>query len=521
MNNLIILVGNIGSGKCHKKGTKILMADGSIKKVEDIRIGDYAMGVNSSARQVLSLSSGRDIMYKIIPTKGDSFIVNGNHILSLKRTNRGMQNKNSRFENSRFGKGNAFTKPDPLRGKLTNISVTDYIQKSLPSKDLYKLWRTECDFLERKVPIDPYFLGIWLGDGTASLIEITTSDSEISNYVHKIAKEFGLWVKVYPNKFKTCAQYRITGQRKNSNALLSTFKELNLLNNKHIPELYKINSRKIRLQLLAGLIDTDGNRGGNCLNFSNNNRKLCDDVAFLARSVGLAAYVTKRFTTCNNKLFKSYRVSISGNVSKIPCRLSRKKCSKRKQKKDVLMTGFTIKKLGIGEYYGFTLDGNQLYLMADFTVCHNSTIAKQLIKKGYLAVSRDWLRYAIREGEYIFDHSLEPIIHCLAKQMCHDLMRIGYDIVLDEVNVYPAMRQFYIRLAKEYDYKVKAWIMPKLTKKESIKRRLQDNHGNSSKATWSKVWDNFNNRFVYPSYKEGFDEIIQFEEDARKLKVKS
>ena len=80
----IILYGKPGSGKCLAPDTPIIMYDGTIKKAKDIIIGDMLMGDNSTPRNVLSTTTGHDIMYKIIQKKGDPYIVNSVHIISLK-----------------------------------------------------------------------------------------------------------------------------------------------------------------------------------------------------------------------------------------------------------------------------------------------------------------------------------------------------------------------------------------------------------------------------------------------------
>lgn len=79
-----VFIGKRGSGKCLGKDTPILMYDGSIKIVQDIVIGDVLMGDDSCPRNVLALSSGESEMYKVIQRKGDDYIVNENHVLSLK-----------------------------------------------------------------------------------------------------------------------------------------------------------------------------------------------------------------------------------------------------------------------------------------------------------------------------------------------------------------------------------------------------------------------------------------------------
>ncbi len=78
------LIHNDEIGKCLAAGTKLLMFDGTYKIVEDIVVGDLLMGVNSQPRKVLSLHRGEDEMYEIIPTKGEKWGCNQEHILSLK-----------------------------------------------------------------------------------------------------------------------------------------------------------------------------------------------------------------------------------------------------------------------------------------------------------------------------------------------------------------------------------------------------------------------------------------------------
>lgn len=74
-----------GFGKCLAKGTKLLMFDGSIKNVEDIKIGDQLMGDNSTVRHVLNLARGNEEMAEITDLiSGESYTVNQSHILSLK-----------------------------------------------------------------------------------------------------------------------------------------------------------------------------------------------------------------------------------------------------------------------------------------------------------------------------------------------------------------------------------------------------------------------------------------------------
>ena len=135
---------------CHAPGTAILMHDGSTKPVEKIQIGDLIMGPDSTPRTVLRLINGNEMMYKITPKKGESFIVNEGHILSLQTTNE--------------GKGNSW---NMTGNEINNISVLEYLKKSKSWKHLRKLRKVAVDFPYQETPkIPSWHMGILLGDGS-------------------------------------------------------------------------------------------------------------------------------------------------------------------------------------------------------------------------------------------------------------------------------------------------------------------------------------------------------------------
>ncbi len=362
-----ILNGGLGAGElgvvvaatgCHAKGTIILMYDGSTKKVEDVLVNDKLMGPDSKPRVVLQLARGKEKMYEISPIKGESFIVNENHILSLKRTNDGTS----------------------LAGSTVNITVKDYITESKTFKHCHKLWRTGVDF-EKNSPtgISPYVLGLLIGDGWLSekRIELTTADAEIAsefiNEVHRMGNE----VSVHPKKDnKAVGYYVVKGEKEfgvaGKNHVKNAIYSLGLLNsnseNKFIPYAYKCAPKKDRLELLAGLIDTDGYCAHNCYEYVSKSKQLAEDVQFIARSLGLMANLADK--TINNEQY--WRVNISGDTHQIPCRLKRKQCNIRIQKKNVLLTGFSLKELSEDDFYGFALTDDHLYLTGDFMVHHNT-----------------------------------------------------------------------------------------------------------------------------------------------------
>jgi len=399
----IMLYHTTGAGKCHSENTPILMYDGTIKMVQDIKQGDYLMGDDSSPRQVLSLAKGTDMMYDIIPVKGEKYTVNEEHILCLKAS--GLPNLTDNIRNSvfqvRWIKDNKFnSKSFPYKNnddktnakniarafletinneQILEVSVKEYLTFSKHRKSYLKGYRTGVNFPSKQVPFDPYILGYWLGDGTGIGSSITTNDSTVLHYMHSILPNYNL----YLSKLQSEYSYGITGNGKlNGNVFFTTLKTLNLINNKHIPHIYKCNDRETRLKLLAGIIDADGyyGHGGYEICQSLKHEILIDDVVYLARSLGFACYKHKKRTSWTHngikKTGEAWRIIITGaGIEEVPTVIPRKKASPRKQIKNPLVTGIVVKKLKEDKYYGFTLDGNCRYLMGDFTVTHNTCAA--------------------------------------------------------------------------------------------------------------------------------------------------
>ena len=79
----ILLHGAGGCGKCLAPYEEILLFDGSFKEAQDIIQGDLLMGDDSTPRTVINTCTGQDTMYRIIPDKGESFVCNEPHILTL------------------------------------------------------------------------------------------------------------------------------------------------------------------------------------------------------------------------------------------------------------------------------------------------------------------------------------------------------------------------------------------------------------------------------------------------------
>lgn len=365
-----------GTGKCLGKNTPVLMYDGTIKMVQDIVVGDQIMGDDSKPRNILSVCNGREMLYKIENRKGTPYVVNESHLLSLK------------------------AHPDHLNqyktdGDIIDISVKDYLTKlpksyistggSFSGNGLLCGYRVPVNFTYKEVDLDPYMVGYWLGDGSSREPAITCVDKEIIDYFRRELAKLKLELKVVDDRGIT---YRIINSgenywKKGVNAVRNALRKYHLFNNKHIPLEYKCNSRKVRLALLAGIMDSDGHydRRGKGYDIVLKSEKLLDDVIYLCRSLGYCAYKKQCRKTCTNAkngpvTGTYFRTFISGdNLSEIPCLLPRKKAENRTQGKSVLKYTIKVKKLEIGDYYGFEIDGNKRFLLGDFTVTHNTSLS--------------------------------------------------------------------------------------------------------------------------------------------------
>lgn len=404
-----LLYGVNGSGKCLSPDTLVIMFDGTRKKASDIYVGDMLMGDDSTVRNVITTTKGVGQMYEIIPSKGDPFKCNSPHVLSLISSGyqtiqwdgicmryRVKWNENHILKSRSFSVSKYKTKEIALEhanefkshlpsdnGKIIDISVENFMKQPAQWKINYYLYRVGINYDKQAVDIDPYMLGYWLGDGTSSKSEITTADFEIVNYFNEKLK---LTNNILVDN-KVQYRYTIVGKGKGKvggNNFLNGLRKYNILNNKHIPDKYLKNNKTIRLELLAGLIDSDGYLNETSFEFVQKNELLFDNVIELVRSLGMYAYKTKTLKKCHNngKIGEYYRCSITGTyeqMKEIPTKIYRKQLVKEKLKRDNRnIVGFKIKKIDIGEYCGFELDGNHRFLLNDFTVTHNSSIMKAL-----------------------------------------------------------------------------------------------------------------------------------------------
>lgn len=350
---------------CHAIGSKVLTADGDAVAVENVHVGDCLLGMDGTPRRVIAVHHGEKPCYEITPTKGNPFVVTEDHVLSLVKTT---------IRRDGF--------PSQAGGGIVDVSVKDYISRSRTFKHQHKLFRPSMlDFPvdEASLPIPPYIVGVLLGDGgLRHAINVTTAEPEVLGELRSYAASLGYALRAEPAGLANTWIFQTGEGGRKGSRLRRMLAQTGLLGcgsgEKHIPRQYLTASSFHRLELLAGLVDTDGSKSSNgSCDYITKSPRLADGICFLCRSLGLAAYSHPCEKTIKSIGFRGtyYRVSISGDLSVIPTRVPRRKFGARLQKKSVLRTGFSVRPVGVREYFGFTVDGDNRYLLDDFTVTHN------------------------------------------------------------------------------------------------------------------------------------------------------
>lgn len=341
----IFLTGPAGTGKCLGFNTPIIMFDGTIKMVQDIKAGEIIMGDDSTGRTVLSIASGEDEMYKVTNRNGDSYVVNSAHILTFKVDNI-----------IKLSKDNCILSWGDKNGNVLYKSFYDYkeaknMAASLP--DLVDLPISQCIEKHKNRKWQKHFKGVYAS------IEFPEKDLEIRPY------RFGFSIS------KTICQDSTV------NKLLGQPLHMNMIINKSIPLKYKTSSRTQRLDLLAGLIDVAGCLiEQNTYEISQTFKQLNDDIYFIAKSLGFHIFI--REDTRSDVLV--YKIYISGNISEIPVLIAKKPLVQNKKYSHLSSSRIRIDSVGKGKYYGFELDGNHRFVLGNFIITHNTAVIKMFMK---------------------------------------------------------------------------------------------------------------------------------------------
>ena len=384
-NKKYILADDMGLGKCEPKNNRIFTPFGR-KNIGDIKVGDKVIGSDGKPHNVIGVfPQGVKETYRITFNDGFSILTGDEHLWSVLSPNYGKNTKNDRRKKSLV----LSTKQMYEGGKI-KVKGIDYNKdkeyeietyyKSPNSNNKWQIPIVEPIQFERNdnLPINPYFLGLILGDG----------------HINKSSCVFTVHCDDYDELFDSFGlteNKKIKNQRKGNKLIgRGVLNGLKLnetrSHNKFIPEIYKYSSVENRLSILQGLMDTDGhcmfNGGGKFLGteFSTISKQLCDDVVEIVQTLGGIARVKTRIPTYTyngekNKGKLSYRVNIKLPKGMNPFKLKRK-ANKYIEPKQY-PTGRYIKnieKVGFEDSVCISVDSpDKLYVTEHCIVTHNTT----------------------------------------------------------------------------------------------------------------------------------------------------
>lgn len=402
-----------------KIGDKLVGTDGNIRIVKDTINGDDKLyTVNQTKGSSYTVNSKHTLLLK--PTHYKKLFIHETHIkvFWFSRTHMAFKSKKLHYTTDNYDNilAQANQIIENIDESAVRITVDNYLKLSDSiKKRLYGFKSQNICWKPQTVELDPYILGSWLGDGYSDGSGISGNDTEViqkwmewalennGEIVHSNPYRFSVRRKgagykrgavgsetdcpvCVKTKFSLCETsvgYESAVKPCNSTCpLKDELKKYDLLHNKHIPESYLMNERSVRLRLLAGIVDTDGclTNDGKRITIIQVNKLLSEQICTLASSLGFVVNmrIIKKIDVKvpNYDELKDYKdqcsINISGeHLSEIPTVISRKKCNDSKPNKDYFKTSIQVSFKEFGTYYGFMVDKDNEFILADFTSVKN------------------------------------------------------------------------------------------------------------------------------------------------------
>ena len=368
---LCVADGSVRSGKSNSINVNIYCPHGR-KKMGEIRVGDYVFNKKGKPVKVLGVyPQGKLDTYKITFHDGSSTLCSKDHLWSY-TTQKCVSNKHYTMYTSTL---------EDIMIDLERYKNRDTMHERAGK---YRFPLNGCvEFESQDVKIDPYLLGLLIGDGcmtgTSSLL-FTNDEYELHEYVKKAISYYDCKYTYYDRNKTHCARGFIVHSKILKEFLIDYGLYGKRSETKFIPDEYKYNSKEIRLQILAGLLNTDGyaQKGKPSIRYTTVSKQLYDDVAEVARSLGMFVNTDKKPDTREKNKHICYELTIRVNKD-LYALLSSKHKSRLKLDATKHKNWRLIKSI---EYVGkeecqciYVDDEEHLYLTDDFIVTHNTVVA--------------------------------------------------------------------------------------------------------------------------------------------------
>lgn len=380
-NTLNIIQGPAGTAKAQPLYSKILTPNGWVKMGE-LNIGDYVISNDGYPTKVIGVfPQGEKEIYKISFEDGSSTECCGEHLWYTETYN----DKNNRVKKN----GKRYSKP--LKGTVKNtLELKDTLLTKRGRLNHYIPLTEPVHFNYKDVNIDPYFLGLLLGDGGLSVnnrVTFYSQDDELIEYCNSYT--MGDLIKMNYLKGGETDNHKsvsfVIYNNSKENYLVKELKEYKLLgtksDSKFIPKEYLFNIPNIRIELLKGMMDIDGTINKSSCSYTTVSDQLKEDVCFIINSLGGTFSVVENIPKLNGKeCKKAYKITFRLPKEINPFKLKRKYdkyediLSKRKYEPRRRIT--SVEKIGSTECQCIMVESDsRLYLTDDFIVTHNTFVA--------------------------------------------------------------------------------------------------------------------------------------------------
>lgn len=253
-------------GKALEINTPIPTPSG-FKRIVDLEVGDFVFGVDGQPTRVIGKSQVfvDRLLYRATTSDGYSVLSDENHVWTVRvdRKSKKWSNRTSAWVSDRQN-----TRESGVNGESRPPAIPSWGPIELP---------------ERELPIDPYVFGVWIGDGNSCGNTITKCYPDAEFIIQKI-RERGVDATPHGD-----------GKRWTLRGLRNVLHKTMQIRNKHIPDEYLFSSVRQRMDLLNGLMDTDGEvmKSGICL-YHSTDRNIAEQVASLVHSLGVKASINTR-----------------------------------------------------------------------------------------------------------------------------------------------------------------------------------------------------------------------------------
>jgi len=331
---LLLLVSS-RAGKQLADFTEVFTANRGWTTHGDLRVGDEVFDIEGNPTKVVAVGPPSPQDVEIVFTNGDRIYCHEDHEWVVYRTpaHTWQVTETKELEYTRIG-GRSKKFGDKKRVLVTQSKTKTKKDGSPISGCLYRLPTTPpLKMPEKQLPLHPYVLGAWLGDGGTGHPRIThhASETEVIDAIEEQGYE-----RTYAfHHFKAGSMCSAFGKPDEhwKRHLASDLRAAGVWANKHIPELYLRSSEQQRLELLAGLIDTDGttDKSGRVA-FTTVSEELRDGYIALARSLGQKPYYRKVEPHLSSSGIQGkrpyYVIGFQPNRKDIPIRVPRKRINR-------------------------------------------------------------------------------------------------------------------------------------------------------------------------------------------------